>query len=173
MALEIDCGSSYLEIAMPASCRFAMAVHALAYLGMGKDKCATSQQISLSTNANPVVVRRIMSALQSARLISTQKGPNGGARLLRPPGEISLAEIYRAVQTTEAFSLHHTLPNPECPVGARIQDVLENVFEAAQVALEGELEKTSLRDILREVGHEGSTPSGAGLHPEGGVTTRS
>ncbi len=125
-----------------------MGVHALAFLGLRSGECFTSQDIARSTNTNAVVVRRILAALHEAGLVTTHRGPNGGARLTRTPECISLAEIYRAVESGDTFSMHHTPPNKRCPVGGIIQEALERVFDEAQEALEKELERTRLADIL-------------------------
>ena len=136
---------------MPASCRFAMAIHILAVLAHARDGGVTSQTIAASVNTNPVVIRRLLCALRAAGIIETQKGAGLGSRLARGAGRITLAEIYRAVEKLETFSLPPAEPNRHCPVGANLQAALENVFNSAQSALERELEKKTLAYILRSV----------------------
>lgn len=136
---------------MPASCRFAVAVHVLAVLAYQQDGGVTSDAIAASVNTNPVVIRRLLCSLREAGIVETQKGAGLGSHLARTPAAISLAEIYRAVENAESFSLPDSEPNEKCPVGANIQRALETVFAAAQKALEHELDQTSLADILRNV----------------------
>ena len=38
-----------------------------------------------------------MAALVRAGIVTTVRGPNGGARLRRPPSEISLLEVFEAI----------------------------------------------------------------------------
>ena len=40
----------------------------------------------------------IMCDLRSASLVTSRRGPSGGYRLARPPGEISLGDVLRAVE---------------------------------------------------------------------------
>ena len=137
--------------ALRTSCRFAVAVHVLAVLAYKDGEPATSGLLASSVNTNPVVIRRLLLALQEAGFIKTRKGAGFGSRLSRPPGRIRLAEVYRAVETDEPFALHSKEPNQACPVGQCIQDALERVFASAETALERELAKTSLADILQSV----------------------
>src|SRR6266852_5327427 len=132
---------------MITSCRFAMAVHVLAVLTYEQGDCVTSTTLASSVNTNPVIIRRLLLALQRARLVETRKGAGFGSRLSRSPGRINLAEAYRAVENDEPFTLPPRKPNAACPVGQCIQATLETVFVAAQKALEQELARTTLADI--------------------------
>jgi len=136
---------------MRTSCRFAVAVHVLAVLAYKDGEPATSRLLAASVNTNPVVIRRLLLALQEAGFIETRKGAGLGSRLSRTADRISLAEVYRAVETDEPFALHSKRPNQACPVGHCIQAALERVFASAEAALERELAKTNLADILKSV----------------------
>ena len=78
------------------------------------------------------------------------KSGTGGAHLLKAPEEISLYDVYKAgevVSAGELFSIHEH-PNTDCPVGAKIQGVLEIFLLKAQEAMEQVLKDTSIKDIL-------------------------
>ena len=136
---------------MRTSCRFAVAVHVLAVLAYKEGEAVTSALLAGSVNTNPVVIRRLLLLLQAAGFIATGKGPGAGSRLSRAPGRITLAEVYQAVETEEPFAPHSKPPNRACPVGNCIQAALDKVFASAKAALEQELAKTSLADILESV----------------------
>lgn len=135
---------------MRINTRFAVAVHLMALLALleqqGKD--AGSELLAASVGTNPVVIRQMMTCLKKAGLITTRSGLPGG-RLARVQEEISLLDIYKAVQKEEDASLFdfHPNPNPKCFVGANIQGALEAPMEEAQAALEKVLEAYSLKDI--------------------------
>ena len=137
--------------AVRTSCRFAVAVHVLAVLAYKEGEAATSALLAASVNTNPVVIRRLLLLLQVAGFIETRKGAGAGSRLSRPPGRITLAEVYQAVETDEPFASHSKRPNKTCPVGNCIQAALEKVFASAEAALQQDLAKTSLADILKSV----------------------
>ena len=125
-----------------------MAVHVLTLLAYKEGDRVTSALLAQSVNTNPVIIRRLLLALQRAKLVETCKGAGAGSRLSRSPGRINLAQIYRAVETAQPFANHPRRPNSACPVGHCIGQALQRVFIAAQSALESDLEKTSLADVI-------------------------
>jgi len=133
---------------MPASCQFATGVHLLALLAQTPDTFRTSNEIAESTMTHAVVVRRLMASLQEAGVVETQKGPGGGVRLARLPRQITLADVYKAVETSEPLHLPHTPPNKNCPIGHAMQRILEEIFARAESALTRELSRTTLNDVL-------------------------
>src|SRR5882724_1417019 len=102
---------------MRTSCRFAMAVHVLAVLAYKEGDRVTSALLASSVNTNPVIIRRLLLALQKARLVETRKGAGLGSRLGRSAARINLGEIYRAVEDPECFAMARAKPNRACPVG--------------------------------------------------------
>jgi len=128
-----------------------MAVHVLAVLAYKEGDPVTSAFLAASVNTNPVIIRRLLLALQRARLIETRKGAGSGSRLSRAPGRINLAQIYRAVEADEPFGTPPRKPNQACPVGHCIRKTLEKVFVSARGALERDLEKTTLAGVIAAV----------------------
>ena len=128
-----------------------MAVHVLAVLAYKEGDRVTSTFLACSVNTNPVIVRRLLLALQRARLVETCKGAGSGSRLSRSPARINLAEVYRAVEAVEAFATPSKKPNCACPVGNFILETLDEVFASAQKALERDLEKTTLAGVIMKV----------------------
>ncbi len=128
-----------------------MAVHALAVLAYKEGDRVTSAFVAGSVNTNPVVIRRLLLALQRARLVDTCKGAGAGSRLSRSPGRINLAEVYRAVEEAEPFATPSRKPNAACPVGKCIRKALDPVFASAEIALERDLAKTTLADVIETV----------------------
>lgn len=134
------------------SSRVAVAVHVLAYMAWKRSEAQTSERIASSVNTNPVVVRRIMGALRNAGMVSVQPGVGGGATLARDPAEISLLDVYRAVEDgDELFSLHPSEPARNCSVGGHIRDVLRPIFCRAHQAVEGVLAEVSIADVGQQV----------------------
>jgi DNA-binding IscR family transcriptional regulator len=67
------------------------------------------------------------------------------------PGEITLRDVYRAIEDEQLFPLHHRPPNPDCRVGRHIQEALTGHFVAATRAMEHELAHTTIAGMLSEV----------------------
>ena len=133
-----------------------MAVQVLAVLAYKEGDPVTSTLLASSVNTNPVIIRRLLLALQKARLVETRKGAGAGSRLSRSPGRISLAEVYRAVETVEPFAIPSRKPNAACPVGNCIRETLHKIFASAQQALEKDLEKTTLANVISSVKASGA-----------------
>ena len=132
---------------MTSNTRFSMAVHimtALAYL----NKKASSEELAASVNTNPVVVRRLLSDLNRAGLIRSDRGKTGGYALARNTREISLLDIYRAVMTDpDLVDLHDNPEKRSCPVSCKIRGVLSSYLHKAQDVYERELKRTALADL--------------------------
>jgi Rrf2 family protein len=128
-----------------------MAVHVLTVLAYKEGDRVTSAVLAGSVNTNPVIIRRLLLALQRAKLVDTCKGAGAGSRLNRSPGRINLAEVYHAVELADAFSSPSRKPNSACPVGHGIRRALDQVFASAQHALEHDLQKTTLANLIDAV----------------------
>ena len=140
-----------------------MAVHVLAVLAYKEGDRVTSALLAGSVNTNPVIVRRLLLALQRAKLVDTCKGAGSGSRLSRSPRRIDLAQVYRAVENAEPFASPSRKPNAACPVGKCIRETLYRVFASAQRALERDLGKTTLADVMDTVKASGECARKSGI----------
>jgi len=138
---------------MSENSRFAVAAHALTLLSL-ENRPLTSEYIAGSVNTNPVVIRRVLAALRTARLVASKGGARGGWRLTRAPEAITLRDVYRAVEEPRLFGLPGQPPNPDCPVGSTIQPLLNRQFELALQGMEASLGRATIADMLRQTGAE-------------------
>ncbi len=146
---------------MARNCRFAVAVHAAVLLALEDGRPCTSDWIAKSVNTNPVVVRRILSALAKAGLVDSSRGSLGGSVLSRPAAEISLLDISRAVDDDPAPALHNQPPNALCPVGRGIQPVLLTVIDRMEAAREAVLAGIPLSQVVAEIREKADCLRGA------------
>ncbi|MGQ0505767.1 MAG: Rrf2 family transcriptional regulator [Myxococcaceae bacterium] len=136
---------------MSGNTHFTIALHILTLMASHPGEALTSELIAGSVNTNAVFIRRLMASLRRARLVTSQVGAGGGWVLLRNPEGITLLDVYRAMEERELFPLHTSAPNPRCPVGSTIQGVLTRHFQDALSALEENLSRKSIRDMVKEV----------------------
>ena len=129
---------------------FAVSVHILTLLAAYPESPLTSDAIANSVDTHPVVIRRTMSHLRQHGLVESRPGTNGGWRLVKPAKDISLCEVYHALSHDSVLSMH-SHPNPICRVGGNIQEPLQRVFGRAQDAMEAELDRFTIADILQDV----------------------
>lgn len=103
---------------MSANSRMTIATHVLTWMSLDRknNEVATSERIAGSVNTNPVVIRRCLGDLRKAGLVGS-RGAGAGWILKREPEEITLLEVYLAVEGEGPFAMHHTPPNADCPVG--------------------------------------------------------
>ncbi|HVI50989.1 MAG TPA: Rrf2 family transcriptional regulator [Candidatus Sulfotelmatobacter sp.] len=141
---------------MARNCRFAVSVHVCAILALNEGSPATSDWIAKSVNTNPVVVRRILSALNKAGLVKSLRGISGGSVLARASDAVTLLDVARAVDEDDGPSLHHQEPDKNCPVGAYIQPVLTDIIMQADAARDRELAKVTLAEVVGRLLQKGS-----------------
>ncbi|MCY7752376.1 Rrf2 family transcriptional regulator [Bacillus haynesii] len=125
--------------------RLSVAIHILSLIAANPRE--SSEMIAGSVNTNPVVIRRMISQLKKGGILKSRPGV-AGATLKKDPEDISLLDIYRAVQPQEELFAIHDKPNPNCPVGRQIQTTLDQTFHSVQQAMENELASKSLKDVL-------------------------
>ena len=157
---------------MGTSTRFAVGVHLLTALAVNPGKVLRSEDVADSANTNPVVVRRLFSLMTTAGLIRARLGPGGGFELARPAGDITLRDVFAALESGELFTEHRSPPSASCPVGAHILPVLREATAPAVKALEVELSRTTIADIAGAVVVRSNEAESAKTQPARGAPRR-
>ena len=137
---------------MQISSRFTIAVHVLICIEtFKKDTKTTSDFLASSVNVNPVVIRRILQQLKKAGIVEVKRG-SGGADLARDPADITLLDVYTAVESVEEGQLFHfhENPNPQCPVGRNIHNILDDRLKKIQDAMEAQMRSVTIRDVMED-----------------------
>ena len=137
---------------MQITSKFTVAVHILTCIDVfGRQMRVTSDVLSGSTGVNAVIVRNVLGQLRNAGIVETRQG-SGGAHLAKALDEITLYDIYKAVDCIDDEGLFHFHENPnvDCPVGRNIHKAMDVRLEAAQAALENELKSTTLAEIVAD-----------------------
>ncbi len=136
---------------MATNTQFSIAVHLLAGLGYRKGREATSGELAMSVNTSPSFVRRTLAKLSKAGLVETTTGKSGACRLGREPKEISLLDVYEAVDAPKAFAIHAYAPLKPCPVSCNIKTALEHALTKTQKAMEDSLRSITLAEIISDL----------------------
>ena len=137
---------------MQISSRFTIALHIFACIDtFGQDHKITSEFLADSVNVNPVIIRKLLSQLKGAGLVTVQRG-SGGTALAKPPEDITFLDVYRAVECVEKGKLFHFHENPnrKCPVGRNIHHVLDEKLQQIQRAMEQEMAGITVADVIRD-----------------------
>ena len=137
---------------MQITSKFTVAVHILTCIDIfGGQMRVTSDFLSGSTGVNAVIVRNVLGQLRNAGIVETRQG-SGGAHLAKALDEITLYDIYKAVDCVDDEGLFHfhENPNADCPVGRNIHKAMDDRLQTAQAALENELKSTTLAQVVAD-----------------------
>ena len=134
---------------MPCSTntQFAVGVHMLTLLADGGPEPLSSEAMAGSADANPVYVRRVLGRLREAGMVSSRPGVGGGWVLARDPADITLGDVWRAIQADDRLLGLHRV-NPRCDVGQAIQRHLAAVDRRASAAVQSELDQITVAEML-------------------------
>ncbi len=131
--------------------QFSVAAHVMVSLGARYGEEVCSSDLAGSINANPSFVRRVLSKLAKAGLVSTTRGKNGCCSLSRSPKEITLLDIYKASEAPAAFTIHSYPVTASCQVSRNIKGSLSGALLKAQQGFERGLVRQTLADLVRDV----------------------
>lgn len=136
---------------MATSTQFSIAVHLMIALGYECGRQATSSDLAMSVNTSASFVRRVLAKLSKANLVSTTTGKAGFCSLAKKPDEISLLEIYRAVDAPQTFAIHDYPVQTKCMISCNIETTMRKVLCKAQKSFETSLSETSLAEVIADI----------------------
>lgn len=132
---------------MKYSTKLSDAVHIMAFIAINQDFNLSSNAIATSIQTNPAFVRQIMMKLRKAGLMSSVTG-HAKPSLSRPEEQITLLDIYKAVEGDKPLLHLDTHTNPKCGVGMNIQLALQDYYQEVQQAAENRMREITLQDII-------------------------
>lgn len=115
--------------------------------GLSLKGLLSSTAIAESIHTNPGYVRQLMMITRKADLLICERGKSNPL-LARPAKDISLLDIYRAVEGKTPLLTLDTHINPECRVGVAIQHSLGDAYRKIQKSAESEMGRITLQDII-------------------------
>jgi Predicted transcriptional regulator len=135
---------------MKFSSKLSDGVHILAYVDIYRNGDLSSAAIAGSIESNPSLVRRMMSRLKRAGLLTSQPGVVA-PKLGRPADEITLLDVYRAIEDNQNLLHIDEKTNPKCIVGGNIQDTLTGIYQQIQNDAEESMSKVTLQYIIDDI----------------------
>lgn len=135
---------------MRSSTRFTDAIHTMVLIATNRDNSdadLSSSAFAKSANTNPGFIRQLMRQLRQAGLISSVKG-HPMPTLNKEPEEITLAEIYTALNENKTVLRLSTHPSTECGIGINIQYVIQDYYNELHEEIIRNMEKVTLQDII-------------------------
>ena len=137
---------------MANNIQFSIAVHLLAGVACGcHEKGVTSGHLAESINTSPSFVRRTLAKLSKAGLVRTATGKAGACWLGRDAQDITLLDVYHAVDAPKAFAIHSYSEQKTCFVSCHIKTALTQALAKTQKAMEESLAEIRLAQIVSDV----------------------
>ncbi len=120
------------------------ALHAVAFMASQKhDRPVASHNIAQARGIPERFLLKVLKPLVSARVLVSIKGPNGGYRLARSAGDVTVLEIIEAVDGP----IRGQAPQIEEAAGP-LNKKLEDICKTAADAIRKQLEKVKISDLV-------------------------
>ena len=130
---------------MRVSAKVDYALRAMLELAVAADGLVKSERIATAQGIPQKFLENILLDLRHAELVTSRRGVEGGYALARPAGEISLADVIRAVEGPIA-TVRGARPEDVEYVGAAAG--LRPLWLDLRSAMRGVLEETTLADVV-------------------------
>lgn len=124
----------------------------------------TSARLAEMMRTNPVVVRRTLAGLREQGLVRSEKGHGGGWTIASDLDQVTLYDIYAALESPELFAIGNRSEHPTCAVEQVVNDVMNDTMQEAEELLLSRLREVTLRDLHRRF-HERRSVSPSGQNP--------
>jgi Rrf2 family protein len=135
---------------MLSNTHFSMAVHVLSVLAYQEGRLVGSEDLARSVDTNPSFLRGLIGVLRNAALVETRVGKGGGTTLARPATRITLYDVYLATESQPALKSHECNDRSKCIVARNMVGLLEDVNQRLEGAVEEELKKMTLADLVSQ-----------------------
>lgn len=132
---------------MKYSTKVSDAVHILVLIALNPMGNLTSTTIAESVHTNPGFIRQIMMSLRKGGLIISSAG-RAKPELTKQPKDMTIYDIYKAIEGDKPLLHLDTHTNPACGVGMNIQFSLQDYYDQIQIAAETEMKKITLQDVI-------------------------
>lgn len=132
---------------MKYSTKLSDAMHILAFLALYPGEDLSSDAIARSIHTNPSYVRQLMSALRKGGLLTNVKGHPRPA-LPKAPCQVTLLDVYRAMEGDKPLLHQDIHTNPDCGVGVNIQLALRDCYDLVQKKSEEAMQSITLQEVL-------------------------
>lgn len=134
--------------------RLSDAIHILLYIAVNQGEDLSSAAIATSVSTHPSYIRQLMSAMRNAGLLVCSRG-QASPKLSRSIDEITVLDVYRAVEGDKPLLHQDTHTNPDCGVGVCIQNAVRSCFDDVQHAAEQAMAAITLHGVMERFHCEG------------------
>src|SRR5688500_16269361 len=130
---------------MRVSAKVDYALRAVTELAAAPPGHVTAERLARAQEIPLKFLENILLELRRAEIVASQRGADGGYRLAKPAGEVSIADVIRAVEGPIA-TVRGSRPEEVSYGGAAV--ALRDVWIDLRTSMRGVLEATSLADLV-------------------------
>jgi len=131
--------------AQPVPARIVYAVRAAVCLAAAAPATVNARTLADAHDIPRAYLYELLTALRRAGLVHTQRGSDGGYGLQRPPEQVTLGDIVRALDGPAA---HPATP----PTASSVDERLRQLWRTADHATMRVLDDVTLAELTRDVG---------------------
>ncbi|HPD17339.1 MAG TPA: Rrf2 family transcriptional regulator [Planctomycetota bacterium] len=151
---------------MPKLVRFpeaaSLGIHAAVILAGRRNGLVPARQLAEGLHASEAHLAKVMQRLVRAGIVASTRGPHGGFALARPASEVTLLEVYEAIEGT--------VEPATCVFGAPVCGRKSCVFRGVTEELDGRLRAylagATLGNLAEEATEKETANAGATDHPD-------
>lgn len=133
--------------------RLSDVLHVLLHMAQ-VDEPLTSDVLAKSMGTNPAVFRRTMAGLREAGHVQSGKGHGGGWQLSRPLEQITLLDVYEALNRPTLFAIGNRSERPDCMIQKNVNAALTDTMAQAEALFVERFGEITLDQLLaKRTGH--------------------
>lgn len=107
----------------------------------------TSETMAKMMQTNPVVIRRILAGLREQGIVSSEKGHGGGWQLSCDLTQVTLYDIYVALESPTILAIGNRNQSPNCLVEEAVNTLMDQAFRAAEDLLLASFRQVTLAQL--------------------------
>lgn len=131
-----------------------LALHSMTLLAEMPGHSVSTKEMAATYNMSGNHLAKVMQRLHHARLVKSVRGPSGGFALSRPADQITLLEVYEAIEGPIEIS--------DCLFGDTVCNrnlcILGGLFEKTNREIQAYLRTTSLQDLVEHEPQQKAPP---------------
>lgn len=126
---------------------FAIAVHALVFLNH-KEELISSEVLADNVCTNPARIRKIMSKLKKAGLVTTKEGLEGGYLFQLDASGVTLKQISEAVEADFVSSSWKSgSQEKQCMISSGMAGAMDGIYRDLDELCKNHLQQITVKDI--------------------------
>ncbi|MFZ6046302.1 RrF2 family transcriptional regulator [Pseudomonas sp. CR3202] len=133
---------------MSQSTRLITASYILSFVAANAPQKLRTETIAKWVKVHPTRVRNLVSQLVKANILKSQRGAGGGLTLARPPREITLRDVYDAVQESSLIAEKIDNPFSGMEDHCKVFDVFTRLFALLEENVRLDLEKITADQLF-------------------------